>query len=62
MDDLAPAPAQRASDHVSRTPDQGLAARKKAARKVPPVPAQKHEPEPDPAPEAEPGHQLDLMA
>lgn len=62
MDDLAPAPAQRTSDHVGRTPEQSLAARKKAARKVPPVPAQKHESEPDLASEPEPGHQLDLMA
>jgi hypothetical protein len=64
MDDLAPAPAQRASDDVGWTPEQSLAARKKAAKKVQPAPAKKQEPvpEPDLTPEPEPDHQLDLLA
>jgi hypothetical protein len=64
MDDLAPAPAQRTFDSVGRTPDQNFAARKKAAKKVLPVPAKKPEPEPDltPEPEPEPDHELDLLA
>ena len=62
MDDLAPAPAQRTSDDGGRTPEHSLAARKKAAKKVQPVPAKKQEPEPELAPEPEPDHQLDLLA
>jgi hypothetical protein len=62
MDDLAPAPAQRTSDDVGRTPEHSLAARKKASRKVQPVPGKKQEVEPDLAPEPESVHQLDLLA
>ena len=36
MDDLAPAPAQRTSDDGGRTPEENLAARKKAVKKVRP--------------------------
>jgi hypothetical protein len=62
MDDLAPAPTQWTSDDVGRTSEQGFAARKKASRKPPPVPAKKPELEPDVTPETESGHQLDLLA
>ena len=64
MDDLAPAPAQRTSDDGGRTPEENFAARKKAVKKVQPVPARKPEPEPEIAPEPEPesDHQLDVLA
>jgi hypothetical protein len=64
MDDLAPAPAQRISDDVGRTPEENFSARRKAVKKVQPVPAKKPEPEPELAlePEPEPDHQLDLLA
>ena len=54
MDDLAPAPAQRATDDGRRTPEGNLAARRMAVKKVQPAPAQAPEPEPD--------HQLDVLA
>ena len=66
MADLAPAPAQRTFDGVGRTPEQNFTGRKKAAKKVQPVPAKEPDPEPDLAPEPEPepesNHQLDLLA
>ena len=62
MDDLAPAPAQRTSDNGGRTLEQNLTARRKAAKNLPPVPAQKQDPEPDLAPEPESDHQLDVLA
>jgi hypothetical protein len=62
MDDLAPAPAQRTSDDVGRTPEQSLAARKRAPRKAQSVPGKKQEVERDLTPEAESVHQLDLLA
>ena len=62
MDDLAPAPAQRTSDDGRRLPEENFAARKKAAKKALPTPAQSPEPEPQPAPEPEGIHQLDVLA
>ena len=63
MDDLAPAPAQRTSDDGGRTPEGNFAARRKAVKKVQPVPAQTPDPEPEvAAPEPEPDHQLDVLA
>ena len=62
MDDLAPAPAQRTSDDVGRTPEENFAARKKAVKKVQPAPAQKQDPEPELRPNRKPDHQLDLLA
>ena len=64
MDDLAPAPTQRTSDDGGRTPGQSFTARKKAVKKIQAAPAQKQDPEPDLAPELEPGtdHQLDVLA
>jgi hypothetical protein len=62
MDDLAPAPAQRTSNDGGQRPAENFAARKRALKKVSPVPAKKPdlEPEPEPAPESQ--HQLDVMA
>ena len=64
MDDLAPAPAQRAFDKVGRTPDENFMGRKKAVKKVQPAPAKEQYPELELAPEPEPelDHQLDLLA
>ncbi|MFZ0960088.1 MAG: hypothetical protein WAO35_04230 [Terriglobia bacterium] len=64
MDDLAPAPAQRISDDGGRTPEENLAARRKAVRKVRPPPVENQDPEPELAPEPEPvsDHQLDILA
>jgi hypothetical protein len=62
MDDLAPAPTQRTSDEVGRTREVNFAARKKAMKKLQPVPAKKPEPEVAPEPDPESEHQLDLLA
>lgn len=65
MGDLAPAPMQRISDDVARTSgEQGLAARRKAPRKVLPAAVAKPQPEgaPDAGGEPEPSHQLDVLA
>lgn len=62
MDDLAPGPTQRTSDEVGRTREVNFAARKKAMKKLQPVPAKKPEPEVAPEPDPESEHQLDLLA
>jgi hypothetical protein len=66
MGDLAPAPTQRIFDDVRRTPEGDFTARRKAVKKVQPVPAKKQDPGPEPAPEPESelelDHQLDLLA
>ncbi|MGA2983850.1 MAG: hypothetical protein ABSG32_08545 [Terriglobia bacterium] len=62
MDDLAPAPTQRTSDDGGRTLGQNLTARRKAVKKVQPVPAQKQDLEPDLAPEPDRAHHLDVLA
>jgi hypothetical protein len=61
MDDLAPAPTQRTSDDGVWTPEQDLAARRKAVKKVQPASAQKQDPEPELAHEPDPDHQLDVL-
>jgi hypothetical protein len=70
MDNLAPAPTERTFDNVARSPEQGLTARRRAARKAPSAPAPEKrpepelalEPEPNLAPEPEADHQLDVLA
>ena len=70
MGDLAPAPTERTFDNVARTPEQGLTARRRAARKASPTPAKAKEPEPESPPGAEPelepqaeaDHLLDVLA
>jgi hypothetical protein len=58
MDDLAPAPAQRTSDDGGRRPEENIAARKRAVKKVQSIPAKEQGPEPEP----ETDHQLDILA
>jgi len=52
----------RTSDNGGRTPEENLAPRKKAVRKVQPPSVPKPEPDPDPAPEPAADHQLDVLA
>jgi hypothetical protein len=62
MDDLAPAPAQRISDNGARTSEASFAGRRKAAKKLSPVPVQKKDSEPALDPEPETDHQIDVLA
>ena len=64
MDDLAPAPAQRAFDRTERTPGENFPGRRKQKMPLPPArPAdRKTDLLPEPDPETEPARQLDLLA
>ena len=66
MDNLAPIPTQRPFDDVGRTPEQTFRARKKAMKKVQPVPVNNQDADPEIAPdtdtEPESDHHLDLLA
>jgi len=62
VDDLAPAPAQRTSDDAGQRAEESFAARKRLAKKGKPPPAPPETLEPDPVPEPESEHQLDVLA
>ena len=62
MDDLAPAPTLRTSDHGGRTREETFAARKKAVKRVESAPVQMPDPEPEHAAEPLSDHRLDILA
>jgi hypothetical protein len=66
MDDLAPAPTQRTYDDVGRVRDENFRARKRPVKKVQSAPPQNpevgSETAPEPGPELDTDHELDLLA